>query len=149
NFVFDKDVRSDLRVNLFVRDTAIADVVKLVLATNQLARKVLNANSILVYPNTPAKAREYQELVTRSFYLGNADARQTLNMVRALVKTRDVYIDEKLNLLVMRDTPAAVRYAEKLILNQDLAEPEVMLEVEVLEVSRSRMQELGIRFPDR
>ncbi|MPZ43701.1 MAG: hypothetical protein GEV05_09910 [Betaproteobacteria bacterium] len=149
NFVFDKDVRPDMRVTIFVRDTAIEDIVKLVLATNQLERKVLNENSILIYPNTPAKAREYQDLVTRSFYLGNADAKQTLNLVRALVKTRDVYIDEKLNLLVMRDTPAAVHYAEKLILNQDLAEPEVMLEVEVLEVSRTRLQELGVRFPDR
>ncbi len=149
NFVFDKDVRPDMRVTIFVRDTAIDDVVQLILTTNQLARKVLNQNSILIYPNTPAKVREYQELVTRSFYLGNADAKQTLNMIRTLVKTRDVYIDEKINMLVMRDTPAAVRYAEKLIVAQDLAEPEVMLEVEVLEVSRSRLQELGVRFPDR
>jgi general secretion pathway protein D len=87
-------------------------------------------------------------LVTRSFYLGSSDAKQTLNMIRSLVKTRDVFIDE-LNLLIMRDTPAAVRYAEKLVLAQDLAEPEVMLEVEVLEVSRTRLQELGVRFPDQ
>lgn len=149
NFVFDRDVRPDTKVTIFVRDTAVEDVVKLLLATNQLERKVLNSNSLLIYPNTPAKAREYQELVTRTFYLGNADAKQTLNMIRALVKTRDVYVDEKLNMLVMRDTPAAVRYAEKLVQAQDLAEPEVMLEVEVLEVSRTRLQELGVRFPDR
>jgi general secretion pathway protein D len=149
NFVFDKDVRPDMRVTIFVRDMAVEDVVKLLLTTNQLARKVLNPNSILIYPNTPAKAREYQELVTRTFYLGNADAKQTLNLIRALVKTRDIFVDEKLNMLVLRDTPAAVRYAEKLIAAQDLAEPEVMLEVEVLEVGRSRLQELGVRFPDR
>jgi len=149
NFVFDKDVRPDLRVTIFVRNTAIEDVIQLILRTNQLEHKVLNPTSLLIYPNTPAKAKEYLELVTRSFYLGNADAKQTLNLVRTLVKTRDVYIDEKLNLLIMRDTPNAVRYAEKLILAQDLAEPEVMLEVEVLEVSRTRLQELGVRFPDR
>jgi len=149
NFVFDKDVRPDIRVTIFVRDTSIEDVIKLILATNQLERKILNPTSLLIYPNTPAKAKEYLELVTRSFYLGNADAKQTLNMIRSLVKTRDVFIDEKLNLLIMRDTPAAVRYAEKLILAQDLAEPEVMLEVEVLEVSSSRLKELGVRFPDR
>jgi len=149
NFVFDKDVRPDIRVTIFVRDTSIEDVIKLILATNQLERRILNPTSLLIYPNTPAKAKEYLELVTRSFYLGNADAKQTLNMIRSLVKTRDVFIDEKLNLLIMRDTPAAVRYAEKLILAQDLAEPEVMLEVEVLEVSSSRLKELGVRFPDR
>jgi general secretion pathway protein D len=149
NFVFDKDVRPDIRVTLFVRNTSIEDVIRIILATNQMSSKVLNATSLLIYPNTPAKAKEYLELVTRSFYLGNADAKQTLNLVRTLVKTRDVYIDEKLNLLIMRDTPEAVRYAEKLVLQQDLAEPEVMLEVEVLEVSRSRLQELGLRYPDR
>ena len=60
-------------------------------------------------------------------------------MVRQLVKTRDLFVDEKLNLLVMRDTPEAVRMVEKLIASQDLAEPEVMLEVEVLEVGHNQL----------
>jgi general secretion pathway protein D len=149
NFVFDKDVRPDTRVTIFVRNTNIDDLIQLILRTNQLARKVLNDSSILIYPNTPAKQREYVDLVVRSFYLGNADAKQALNLIKTVVKTRDVYIDDKLNLLVMRDTSDAVRMAEKLITAQDLAEPEVMLDVEVLEVSRTRLQELGIRFPDR
>ena len=67
-----------------------------------------------------------------------------LAMIRAVVKTRDVYIDEKLNTLVMRDTPDAVRLAERLIATQDFAEPEVVLEVEVLEITRSRLQQLGM-----
>src|SRR5438477_3169120 len=68
-------------------------------------------------------------------------------MIRTLVKTRDVFIDEKINLLVIKDTPAAIRLAGRLIAAQDLAEPEVMLEVEVLEVTRRRLLELGLRFP--
>jgi general secretion pathway protein D len=149
NFVFDRDVRPDLRVTIFVRSARLEDVVNLVLATNQLARKVINENSLLVYPNTPAKQREYQELVTRSFYLANADAKQTAAMIRALVKTRDLYIDEKLNLVVMKDTADAVRLAEQLVATQDLGEPEVMLEVEVLEVASSLIREFGIRYPER
>jgi general secretion pathway protein D len=101
-----------------------------------------------VFPNTPQKLREYQELVVKGFYLANADVKQTANMIRTLVKTRDIFIDEKISLLVIKDTPAAIRLAERLIAAQDLAEPEVMLEVEVLEVSTSRLQQLGIRFPD-
>lgn len=69
-------------------------------------------------------------------------------MVKALVKTRDMYIDEKLNLLVIRDTPEAIRMVERLIATQDLAEPEVMLELEVLEVSSNLLYDLGIRYPD-
>jgi general secretion pathway protein D len=149
NFVFDKDVRPDLRTTIVVRNSTVDDVIRLVLVTNQLERKVLNDNSLLIYPNTPAKAREYQEMVVRSFYIANADVKQVLNLIRSVVKTRDIYIDEKLNLLVMKDTANAVRLAERLIATQDLADPEVVLEVEVLEVSTSKLQELGARFPDR
>ena len=147
NFVFDRDVRPDLRVTIYVRNTTIEDAVQFLLATNQLQKKVLNENTLLVYPNLPIKARDYQELMVKSFYLANADVKQTLNLIKTVVKTRDIFIDERLNLLVMRDTPDAIRLAEKLIAAQDLAEPEVMLELEVLEIGRSRLQELGIRYP--
>src|SRR5467141_1323148 len=147
NFLFDKDVRADLRTTIVVRDAQVEDVIKLILATNQLEQKVLNETTALIYPNTPQKLREYQDLVVKSFYIANADVRQTANLIRTILKTRDIFIDEKLNLLVMKDTPNAIRLAEKLIAAQDIAEPEVMLEVEVLEIGYNRLLELGIRFP--
>jgi general secretion pathway protein D len=149
NFIFDRDVRPDLRTTIFVTDTSIDEAIRLLLVTNQLERKIVNDNTILIYPNTPAKIRDYKDLLVRSFYLANADVKQTANMIRALVKTRDLYVDDKLNMLVMRDTPEAVRVAERLIANQDLGEPEVMLDVEVLEVGRNRLQDLGIQWPNQ
>ncbi len=148
NFIFDRDVRPDLKSTIFVKNTTIEDVINLLLVTNQLDKRVLNDTTVLIYPNTPAKAKDYQELVTRAFYLSNADVKQTLNMIKTLIKTRDVFVDEKLNLLVMKDTPEAVRLAEKLIAAQDRAEPEVMLEVEVMEVKRSKLLNLGIQYPN-
>ncbi|MEA3195509.1 MAG: ral secretion pathway protein [Betaproteobacteria bacterium] len=148
NFIFDRDVRQDARTTIFVRNSSIEDVLRFVLVTNQLERKVLSENTVLVYPSTPAKLRDYQELVVKSFYLSNADVKATANMIRTLVKTKDLYIDEKLNLLVIRDTADAVRMAERLVANQDLAEPEVMLEVEVLEVGTNTLQALGIGWPN-
>jgi general secretion pathway protein D len=149
NFVFDKDVRADARIAIFVRNATLEDVIKLVLTTNQLARKLLNENTLMIYPDTPVKAREYQELVTRSFFLANADVKQAQALVRTIVKTKDIFIDEKLNLLIVKDTADAVALAERLLESLDVAEPEVMLDVEVLEVSRSRVLELGLRFPDQ
>src|SRR5438309_3818137 len=147
NFLFDKDVRADLRTTIVVRDAQVEDVIKLILATNQLEQKVLNETTALIYPNTPQKLREYQDLVVKSFYIANADVRQTANLIRTILKTRDIFIDEKLSLLVMKDTPNAIRLAEKLIAAQDIAEPEVMLEVEVLEIGYNRLMQLGVRFP--
>jgi general secretion pathway protein D len=147
NFVFDKEVPADARATVFVRNTTIDDVIRFVLVTNQLDRRTLNDNTVLIYPNTPNKQQAYKDLIVKSFYLSNADVKQTANLIRQVVKTRDMFIDEKLNLLVLRDTPEAIRIAEKLIANQDLAEAEVMLEVEVLEVGYSKLQQLGIQLP--
>ena len=148
NFVFDKDVRADQKTTIVVRDATIEDAIQLVLVANQLEQKILNERTALVFPSTPGKRREYQELAVKSFYLANADVKQTATMIRTILKTRDVFIDEKLNLVVIKDTPSNIRFAERLIAAQDLAEPEVMLELEVLEISSNRLLELGLKFPD-
>jgi general secretion pathway protein D len=149
NFIFDKDVRLDVKATLFARNTPIADAVDMLLMTGQLSKKVVNANTLLIYPDQPQKQKAYQELLVKSFYLGNADAKSTMAMLRTLIKARDLYVDERLNLLVMRDTPEAIRLAEKIIAVQDLAEPEVMLDVEVLEVKRGRLLDLGVQYPNQ
>ncbi|HTJ55794.1 MAG TPA: secretin N-terminal domain-containing protein, partial [Nitrosospira sp.] len=145
---FDKDVKQDTKTTIFVRDTHIEDVFKLLLVTNQLTHKVLNENSVLIYPNTPAKQKEYQELMVRSFYVSNTDVKQIVAMVKGLVKTKDIHIDEKLNLFVMKDTPDAIRLVERLVSLNDLADPEVMLEVEVLEIGRNLLLNLGLQYPE-
>ncbi|MGX9773203.1 cohesin domain-containing protein [Janthinobacterium aestuarii] len=149
NFILDKDVRPDLRTTVFLRHATLEDAIEFILQTSRLEKKVLNSSTILIYPNTTEKLKDYQELVVKGFYLANADAKQTQAMLKALLKSKDTFIDEKLNLLVMRDTPDAVRLAEKLIAMHDLYEPEVMLEVEVLEIKRSRLLEMGIQWPSQ
>jgi general secretion pathway protein D len=146
-FLFDKDVRTDQRTTIVVRDAQLEDAIRLILSTNQLDYKVVNETTAVIFPNTQQKLREYQEQVVKSFYISNADVRQSANMLRTILKARDVFVDEKLNLLVIKDTPNVVRYAERLIAAQDLAEPEVMLDVEVLEVSYNRILDLGLKFP--
>jgi general secretion pathway protein D len=147
-FVFDRDVRLDQRTSIVLRNAPLEEAIRLALLTNQLEQKVVNETTVFIYPNTPQKQREYQELVVKGFYLANADVKQTANMIRTMVKTRDIFMDEKIGLLVIKDTPNAIRLAERLIAAQDLAEAEVMLDVEVLEVATNRLRELGLRFPD-
>jgi general secretion pathway protein D len=148
SFVLDRDVRADQRSTISLQDASFDEALRTILLTNQLEQKVISDNTVFVFPNNPQKLREHQELVLKGFYLANADVKQTANMIRTMIKTRDIFIDEKIGLLVIKDTPAAIRLAERLIAAQDLAEPEVMLEVEVLEVGASHLQNLGLRFPD-
>ncbi|WP_051304552.1 secretin N-terminal domain-containing protein [Chitinilyticum litopenaei] len=147
NFIFDKDVPPNLKATVFARNTTVEDVINLLLTTNQLDRKILNENTILVFPKRPDKDRDYKDLSLRTFYLNNADPKQVLAMIKQMLKTRDVYIDERLNMLVMRDTPEAIAVAERLIAAQDIAQPEVVLEVQVLEVNDSDVLDLGIKYP--
>jgi general secretion pathway protein D len=148
NFVFDKDVRADARVTVFLRGVTLDEALRVVLSTQQLDRKLLNESSVLIFPNTPAKQREHQELVTRTLYLTNADVKQVQAMVRTIAKVRDIHIDERLNLLIVRDTPEVLRFVEKLIASVDLPEPEVMLEVEVMELATDQVDALGLQWPE-
>lgn len=149
NILLDKDVRADLKTSIFVKDMSPEAVIDLLLMQNQLEKKVLSDNTIFVYPNLPAKTKDYQELKVRSFHLVYADAKQMLTLIKTMLKTKDIVIHEKTNSLVMRDTPDAIRLAEKIIADQDISEPEVMLEVEVLEVTHSLFSDLGIQYPDQ
>jgi general secretion pathway protein D len=148
NFIVDKDVRPDIRATVFLRQTRIEDALDLILSTNQLAKKVLDPTTVVVYPNTPDKAKEYQELVIRAFFLSSAEAKQTAALLRSVLKVREPFVDEKLNMIIVRETPEIIRLAERLIALQDQSEPEVLMDVEVLEVKTSRLTELGVKFPD-
>lgn len=147
NYVFDKDVQQDNRVTLAFTNKPVEDVLRLVLATNQLESRVLDSDTLLIYPNTPNKAADYREMVVRSFYLTNADVNKTAALIRSMAKVKEVHIDERLNLLVIRDSSEVVRLAEKLIATADMAEPEVMLELEVMEVNVNRLIQAGIQWP--
>lgn len=148
NFVFDKDVRGEAKVTLFLRNITVDEALRVILNTQQLGSRLLNDNTVLVFPNTQQKQRDLLDTVTRSFYLVNADPKQAQTLVRTVAKTRDMFVDERLNLLVVRDTPEVMRLVERLIAGIDLPDPEVMLELEVMEVSSKRLNELGLSWPD-
>ncbi len=149
NFVFDKDMRADTHVNLVVRDARIEDVIRFILVTNELNQRMLNGNTLFIYPNTPQKQKEFQELQIRSFYLSNARVKDVADAIKGMVKPKELYIDDKLNMIVMRDTPDVIRVAERLIAAMDMAEPEVVLDVEVLEVGTNALDNIGIQYPSQ
>ncbi|MGI4719897.1 MAG: secretin N-terminal domain-containing protein [Janthinobacterium lividum] len=147
NFIFDKDVRADARSSIFLKNSTVEAAIYYLLMTNQLERQVMDGNTILIYPNVPAKLKEYQEMTVKTFFLANADAKNIANTFKTILKARDVVVDEKLNLVILRDSPEAVRVATQLVALQDVPEPEVMLDVEVLEIKRSSIMDLGVAWP--
>jgi general secretion pathway protein D len=147
NFIFDKDVKTDQKTTVLLKNSTVESAIYFLLLTNQLEQQVMDANTILIYPNVAAKLKEYQEMTVKTFFLANAEAKLVANTLKTILKSRDVVVDEKLNLIIVRDSPEAIRLAERLINLQDAPEAEVMLEVEILEVKRSRLMDLGVVWP--
>lgn len=148
NIILDRDVKSDLKTTLYVKEASVEDTIDLILLQNQLEKRVLNNNTLFVYPATAAKQKEYNELKVKSFQLSNIEAAHVANIIKSLLKTKDIVTDARSNTLVMRDTADAIAVAEKLVAANDVPDPEVMLEVQVLEVSADRMSNLGVKWPD-
>jgi general secretion pathway protein D len=147
NFILDKDVKGDTKTTIFVTDVPVEQAIDLVLDQNALARQILADNMVLIYPNIAAKQKDYEQQMVRTFYLTNAAPKDVESMLKTVLGAKTMFIDERTNVVVLRDTPDAVHMAEKLVASLDVAEPEVMLEVEILEVSRSHLMDLGIQYP--
>ena len=148
NFVLDKDLRVDSRVTIYLHGASVEDAVDLIVSTNQLARKMIDDQTMLIYPNTPDKQRDYQEQVVRVFYLTSTEAKGAAAFLKSMLKLHDPFVDERSNMLALRDTPENIELAERLLSLYDTADPEVTLDLEVLEVSSTRLTDLGLAFPN-
>ena len=147
NFVFDKDVREN-SVTMFVKDVRVSDFLEMLLKTNNLAAKQADQKTLLIYPDTPQKEKEYQDLQVKTFYLSHLKAKDFLAVISKVLKLKDIIANEATNTLTIRDTEKAIKVASRLIKSNDLPSFEVVLNVELLEVRTSLEEELGLTFSD-
>jgi general secretion pathway protein D len=108
--------------------------------------RVTAKNTVTVIPDTQAKRREYEEDVVRTFYLSNADLKETMDLLRLVLDARRISSTGATNALTMMDTPERIAAAARVVAAVDKARPEVIIDVELLEVNRSRLQEYGLQF---
>lgn len=147
NVILDKDIKFDQRTSILLKNSTVESAIYYMLMVNQLDQQILDSNTLLIYPASSAKQKDYQQLTVKSFMLANASAKSVAETIKTIVKSKDVVVDEKLNMVIVRDSPEAIALAEKLVATQDLPDPEVMLEVEILEISRERLMALGLQWP--
>ena len=145
NVLFDKEVR-DEPVTIFIKDTPFEQALNLILSLNALAARRIGPDTLLILPNTKPKQDQYQDLMIRTFYLSTAKAKDLVNLVRTMLESKRVYVNEPINALVIRDTPVKLQLAERIILANDRREAEVELDLEVLEVNRTKSEKLGVNF---
>ncbi|BCS33874.1 hypothetical protein TBR22_A31020 [Luteitalea sp. TBR-22] len=102
--------------------------------------------TVTVVPDTAAKRREYEEEVIRTFYLSNADLKETLDLLRIVVDARRLSPITATNAISIKDTPERIEAASRLIAAIDKARAEVVIDVELLEIDRTRFKQYGIQI---
>ncbi len=145
NVLFEKDVK-DRPVTIFTQDTSFDEALNLILATNQLFARHVTPDTLLVIPDTKQKREQYQDLQIRTFYLSHAKAEDVAKLLRTILETKRVYVNEPLNAVVLRDLPEKLQLAEQVIFANDQRDSEVVFDIEVLEVNRTKSRRLGAQF---
>ncbi len=137
------------RVTTFIKDLPLREAFNLILVSNRLFAKRIAPNTVIVIPDNPAKRQQYDELMVQTFYLTDADAKVAVNLLRTILNTRQIFVNEKLNALVVRETPEKIELARKLLAANDRGAAEVEIALEVLEVDWNRLENLGIDLQPR
>ena len=145
NIVFDPQFRDQL-VTIDLRNASIGDALESLSTATRNFYRVTAQRTITVIPDTPAKRTEYEDEIVRTFYLSNADVKETLDLLRIVIDNRRLAPITATNALSIKDTPERVAAAGRLIAGIDKARPEVVIDVELLEIDRTRLLEYGLQF---
>ena len=147
DFVLDPEVAASAPATIIADQTTAEDAINLLLRTSKLEKKVLSERSLLIYPASAEKSKEYRELMVRVFYLSNAQAAKVVPALRQVGTIKNVHLDERANALIVRDTPEVIAVAERIVAALDLAQSEVTMDVRVLEVNTNDELEVGVDYP--
>ena len=145
NVVFDPAFR-EVPVTTELRDATLEDALTSITGSTRTFYKVTAPRTITVIPDTPAKRREYEDEVVRTFYLSNAELKETIDLLRIVVDLRRIAGVPGTNALTIKDTPDRLAAAARIISAVDKAKPEVVIDVELLEVDRNRLREYGLQI---
>ena len=142
---FDSTFR-DAPLSVDLRNASLEAALGQVADTTRNFIHVTQSNSVIVVPDTPAKRREYEEEVVQVFYLSNADLKETMDTLRVVLDARRISPVTGTNAVSIKDTPERIAAAGRMLAAIDKARPEVIIDVELLEVDRSRLQEYGLQI---
>ncbi len=143
NVIFDEAV-TDSTVTLFARQVTFEQSLNLLLTTTKTFYKRVGPNTILVIPDTEAKRGQYEDYIIRTFSLNNIRAKDMLNVIKGVVNVKKAILNEELNTITIRDTADVLSLVKQLIDVNDRKPAEIMVDVEILEVNRTKAEVLGV-----
>jgi Flp pilus assembly secretin CpaC len=150
NVTFDRDFQ-DRTISVNLEGVTLEQALQQIMLSNQLFYKVLNERTIIVAQDSTAKRNQYEEQVVRTFFLSHTDATemaQILNVMRVagMAIQPQVVPNKTTNTIVVRASASVMNIIERLVEANDKPRAEVVIDVEILEVSRERAKQYGLNL---
>ena len=145
SLVFDPAFR-EAPISVDLRNATLEDALTSVAGATRTFVRVTAPKTIAIIPDTPAKRREYEEEVVKTFYISNIDLKETMDLLRLVLDARRISPVTGTNALTIKDTPERFAAASRVLAAIDKARPEVIIDVELLEVDRNRLTEYGLQL---
>jgi general secretion pathway protein D len=148
NVIFDPEFQ-DKKINVDLVNVTIQQAMKVASVESKSFWKPVSTNIILVMPDTPQKRKEQEEQILQKIYLEHTQTAQELTeiltSVQGMLELRHVQALPRENAILVRDTPAKVQLASRLIRDSDRGRAEVVVQISVLQVRRDKARSLGIQ----
>lgn len=150
NVLFDPDYTSR-RIKVELNGVTLQEALEITALESKTFWRPVTSNTIFVAQDNPAKRKELEQSVLKTFYLSNlsqpTELQDVVNAIRAVLDVQRVQQLLSQNALVVRGTPDQIALAEKLVDDLDKARPEVVVDIAVLQVSRDKSRTLGLSPP--
>jgi general secretion pathway protein D len=150
NVLFDADFALR-RIHVDLSGVTLQEALKVTAMQSRAFWRPVTPNTIFVASDTPAKRKELEQSVVRTFYLSSLtqpnELQDVVNILRTLLDTQRLQQFPAQHAIVMRGTPAQIVMADKLIKDLDKAQPEVVVDVIIMQVSRDKLKDVGINPP--
>jgi general secretion pathway protein D len=145
--IYDPDFPSR-RIPVDLDNVTLEQALDVVSVESKASWTPMTENIVLVFPDQPQKRRDYEEQVMRTFYLSNTvqpqDLTEIVTGLRQLLDLKRIQQLNARNAIVIRATPGQLALAEKFIQDMDKAQPEVIVQVSVVEARVDKVRNLGI-----
>lgn len=145
NVIFDESVKN-VPVTLYAKEVTFDQALNLMLRITKTFYKKIGNNTILIAPDDTAKRGQYEDYLIRTYYLKSIAAKEMAAVVKNVLGVKKMVINEELNSIIIRDTGEVLELVEHLIEVNDRKPAEMILEVEILEVNRTKAVQLGLDF---
>ncbi len=150
NVLFDPDYMPR-RIHIELNGVSLEQALQIVALESHTFWRPVTPNTIYIAQDTQQKRTEVEQQVLRTFYLNNfstvSELQDVANLIRTILRVERVQQFPAQNVIVMRGTPDQVALAELLINNLDKAKPEVVVDLVVMQVSKTKLKQLGIQYP--